>query len=162
MSDPTHSPRINHEARALARAPFMDLVRELVWTWQRFEAVAQVHMRELGLTPAQFDVIATLGNTEGMTLGALAERTLITKSSLTYVVDRLEAQGLLRREVPEGDRRCFLAVLTPEGEALFDRVFPAHLRYLQGFFDKLTPEELEQCKKSLSSLRGLFEAQREG
>jgi MarR family 2-MHQ and catechol resistance regulon transcriptional repressor len=49
------------------------------------------------LTPSQFDIIATLGNTPGMTLQGIGEKTLITKGTLTGVVDRLQEKGLVDR-----------------------------------------------------------------
>ena len=62
--------------------------------YQAFEAYSAAHVRELGLTPPQFDIIATLGNTDGMTATELGEKTLITKGTLTGVVDRLSARAV--------------------------------------------------------------------
>jgi DNA-binding MarR family transcriptional regulator len=73
------------------------MLRELARCYQAFEAHSGAHVRSLGLTPAQFDIVATLGNTPGMSFKELGEKTLITKGTLTGVVDRLEAQRLVRR-----------------------------------------------------------------
>ena len=91
---------------------FLPLMRELVRCYQAFEQYSAAHIRELGLTPAQFDVIATLGNTEGMTFKELGEKTLITKGTLTGVVDRLVEKGLVTRKDHPCDARCFKVVLT--------------------------------------------------
>ncbi len=84
----------------------------------------------LGLTSAQFDIIATLGNTPGMMPKDLGEKTLITKGTLTGVVDRLVAKGLVRRIPSAQDGRSQIVQLTRKGAALFDKVFPAHLNYV--------------------------------
>jgi DNA-binding MarR family transcriptional regulator len=144
---------VNQQARRLAQEKFMDVTRALVRTFQQFEALDKKHVRSLGLTRAQFDVLATLGNTPGMRLNELARKTLITKSSLTGVLDRMESRGWLRREVPEGDRRCFRAVLTPEGQTLFDRVFPEHLQYIKRHLGRLSDQEMDDVVSCLGRLR---------
>ncbi len=144
---------------ATAKEPFLAVLRELAQAYHAFSAYSAAHVRQLGLTPAQFDVIATLGNTQGMPLSQLAQQTLITKGTLTGIIDRLEEKGLVRREVPAGDRRSFLAVLTPAGEALFAQVFPAHIDYLRRVFAEGDEGELEQVRRTLRGLRGRFQDQ---
>lgn len=150
-SHPTVDPTI-----AAAKESFMPTMRALVRAYQAYASYAEVHIRELGLTPSQFDVIATLGNTTGLTMGEIAEKTLVTKGTLTGIIDRLEAKQLVRREVPEGDRRCFTIMLTPEGEALFRQVFPIHIAYLKERFDKVEPAELELLRVLLQKFQAIF------
>ena len=139
-----------------ATEPFMPAMRELVRTYQAFASYADRHIRELGLTPAQFDVIATLGNTSGMSMRDLAEKTLVTKGTLTGIIDRLELKDLVRREVPEGNRRSFTVVLTAKGEEAFKQVFPVHIKHLKQRFEKLEAFELEQLRLLLHKLRDSF------
>ncbi|MBD2102636.1 MarR family winged helix-turn-helix transcriptional regulator [Leptolyngbya sp. FACHB-261] len=143
-------------AQAAAEEPFIPTMRELVRTYQAFANCTVAHVRQLGLTSPQFDVVATLGNTEGMTMNKLAERTLVTKGTLTGIVDRLEEKGLVRREVPADNRRCFRIVLTAEGERVFAEVFPLHVAYLKERFGRLSLEELEQLRAGLERLREQF------
>ena len=75
----------------------LPVIRELVRCYKAFEAVSGAHIRSMGLTPPQFDIIATLGNTEGMRFKELGEKTLCTKGTLTGIVDRLAEKGLVRR-----------------------------------------------------------------
>ena len=144
---------------ATTQEPFLAVLRELAQAYHAFSAYSATHVRQLGLTPAQFDVIATLGNTQGMPLTQLAQKTLITKGTLTGIIDRLDEKGLVRREVPVGDRRSFCAVLTPEGEVLFSRVFPAHIAYLSRVFADAGEGDLEQVRRTLRGLRGRFQEQ---
>jgi len=139
-----------------AREAFVPTLRELARAYQAFSNYSAKHLRQLGLTPAQFDILATLGNTPGMSMNRLAEKTLVTKGTLTGIVDRLEKRGLVRREVPEGDRRSFIIELTPEGRQVFEQVFPAHIAYLKRRFDDLSPDELATMQAALERLRGLF------
>ncbi|HEY9648694.1 MAG TPA: MarR family transcriptional regulator [Chroococcidiopsis sp.] len=142
--------------KAAAQEYFIPVMRELVRAYQAYEAYSERHIRELGLTPSQFDVIATLGNTLGMSMGEVAERTLVTKGTLTGIIDRLEQKNLVRREIPEGNRRSFTVVLTPEGEQVFEAVFPVHITHLKERFDQLNKEDLEQLRLLLSKLRAVF------
>lgn len=144
------------DAKSAAKQPFVPVMRELVRAYQAFESYTDENIRQLGLTSPQFDVIATLGNTTGMTMNTLAEKTLVTKGTLTGIVDRLEKKGFVRREVPEGDRRCFVIVLTPEGEQLFEQVFPAQIAYIKQRFDKLDSSDLEEILAALKKLRSIF------
>ncbi|WP_279117262.1 MarR family transcriptional regulator [Acidithiobacillus thiooxidans] len=140
-----------------AKEPFLAVLRELAQAYHAFSAYSAAHVRQMGLTPAQFDVIATLGNTQGMPLSQLAQKTLITKGTLTGIIDRLEGKGLVRREVPAGDRRSFRAVLTAEGELLFSRAFPDHIAFLRRAFADAGEGDLEQVRRTLRRLRGRFQ-----
>lgn len=135
---------------------YLPALRELVRTYQAFSLVDEAQIRTYGLTASQFDVIATLGNTDGMTMGDLAEKTLVTKGTLTGIVDRLEAKQLVQRIVPEGDRRCFKIVLTEAGEALFHEIFPRHMAFLQERFDRLEASEMELLRVLLARVRSVF------
>jgi len=140
------------------REPFLPVLRELALCYQAFERFSSRHIRSLGLTPSQFDIIATLGNTAGMSCKELGERTLITKGTLTGVIDRLEARGLLRRRDAEHDRRSFTVALTPAGEREFERVFPAHLSFLRPAFSGFKGPDLNEMEVQLSQLRERIEA----
>jgi MarR family transcriptional regulator, 2-MHQ and catechol-resistance regulon repressor len=139
-----------------AKAPFLPTMRALVRTYQAFSACSETHIRQFDLTPSQFDVIATLGNTNGLSMGEIGDRTLITKGTLTGVIDRLIKKDLVRRYTPEDDRRSVFIQLTPQGETLFETVFPAHINHLQERFDRLDPTELELLKVLLTRLEQIF------
>jgi DNA-binding MarR family transcriptional regulator len=144
----------------MTTAPFLPVLRELASAYQAFEAYSAAHIRTLDLTPAQFDIIATLGNTAGMPLNELGTKTLITKGTLTGVVDRLSDKQLVRRIASPSDGRSQIVQLTPQGEAVFERIFPAHLAHLQQAFMELSANELGAAEASLRRLRETFVAAR--
>jgi DNA-binding MarR family transcriptional regulator len=135
---------------------FLPTVQALVQCYQAFESNSAAHIRELGLTPPQFDIIATLGNTPGMTATELGEKTLITKGTLTGVVDRLVDRGWVERIAHESDGRCQTIRLTPSGEDLFARVFPAHMGHLEACFDGSSPAEHKRWQTALRTLEQVF------
>lgn len=137
--------------------PYLKLVRPLVETYLAFCRSDSRHIKSLRLTPSQFDVIATLGDTEGMTCSELSAKTLVTKGTLTGVLDRLVSKGLIRRDAIKGDRRYIKISLTEKGDALFRKTFAAHIAFLRPFFERaLTPKEVEQARTLLLRLRDSF------
>ena len=135
---------------------YLATIRELVRTYQAFSSYSEAFVRRYDLTPAQFDVLATLGHTHGMTMGEIGTKTLITKGTLTGVVDRLAKKGLVSREVPPKNRRHVIVKLTDEGEALFEQAFPAHLQDIQQHLESLDTSELELLQVLLKRLQKAF------
>lgn len=123
---------------------YLKTLKSLVRCYQAFTALALVDHRHHDITEAQFDVIATLGNTKGMSCKELGEQTLITKGTLTGVLDRLEDKGLITRVTPSDNRRSYHIALTVAGEQLFHTIFPAHLAFMEPPFLTLTPDEHSQ------------------
>jgi DNA-binding MarR family transcriptional regulator len=154
LTDPTSALTPSQQA---AKEPFLKVLRELARTYQAFSSFDENYIRQLDLTVPQYDVICTLGNTPGMMMGQLAEKTLVTKGTLTGIVDRLEKKGLVRREVPPDNRRCFIIVLTAEGERVFEEVFPTHINCLKQRFSHLSAEQLQQIQTALQQLRNVFQ-----
>jgi DNA-binding MarR family transcriptional regulator len=72
----------------------------------------------LGLTPAESRALSSLEPKGGRSMRSLAEEWLCDPSNATWLVDRLERQGLVTRVVQEGDRRVKSVVLTPKGRKL--------------------------------------------
>ncbi len=140
----------------MSAAPFLALLRELSTTYQAFTTYSAVHIRTLGLTPSQFDIIATLGNTAGMPFKELGEKTLITKGTLTGVVDRLHDKGLVQRIGCPTDGRSQLVQLTDAGHALFAQCFPAHLDYIGQALNQLSASEMQTLTDHLARLRLTF------
>ena len=140
---------------------FLPLLRELAETYQTFQSYSAAHIRTLDLTPPQFDIVATLGNTAGMSPKELSEKTLITKGTLTGVVDRLCDKGLVSRAASSKDGRGQIIKLTGQGEKLFAQVFPEHLAHMQPVFAQLKAAEIDALTAQLRHLRAAFNAARE-
>jgi DNA-binding MarR family transcriptional regulator len=128
-------------------------VRLLAECLQSFERFSGESVRQCGLTHAQFDIIATLGNTQGMTYKELGEKTLITKGTLTGVIDRLEQKGLVARERSSDDKRSFYVRLTDCGEAVFRDVFPKVVEHGRQLFSSLSDNDFDDIDASLHKLK---------
>ncbi|AFS54277.1 MarR family winged helix-turn-helix transcriptional regulator [Leptospirillum ferriphilum] len=142
----------------LEEEPFRMLLRPLAEAYLSFIRESDRHAEKMGLTGGQFDVIATLGDTDGMCCRELSEKTLVTKGTLTGVLDRLERKGLIYGTTSPSDRRIRIIRLTNKGEALFRKVFPEHMDYLKPFFQRaLTGAEMKTLKELLLKVRDSFQ-----
>lgn len=76
---------------------------------------------QLGLTYPQYLVLSALGETDGLTIGGIAARLDLESSTVTPLVKRLEAAGLLNRQRSVDDERRVEVTLTPSGHALLEK-----------------------------------------
>ncbi|MBT9373268.1 MarR family transcriptional regulator [Rhizobium sp. CSW-27] len=114
---------------------------------------------EFGATLPQFDLMAQLyREREGLRLGELSRRTMVTNGNVTGLVERLEADGLVVRETPSGDRRVTVARLTEEGVRAFSAMAEAHEVWLRDLMGDVDPamilslwEEIGRVKRSAAS-----------
>ena len=101
---------------------------------------------EHDLPLTSYEVLVRLADAEQhkMRMCDLATSVTLSRSGLTRLVDRLERDGLLRRESCASDARGAFAKLTPEGR---ERLQAAHATHLAGvralFLERFTPEEQE-------------------
>jgi len=72
----------------------------------------------LGITPAESRALTSLDPDAGRSMRALADEWRCDPSNATWLVDRLERQGLARRVAREGDRRVKAVVLTAKGRRM--------------------------------------------
>jgi len=137
---------------------YLKSIRLLAECLQGFERFSGESIRRHGLTPAQFDIVATLGNTAGMSPKELGERTLITKGTLTGVIERLEQKGLVVRERSNDDRRSYCVRLTPAGDEVFRDVFPKVVAHGKQLFASYSEADFDELDRPLCQLRQMIAA----
>ena len=118
--------------------------------------VLDAELREAGkLSLRWYDVLVSLEDApEGLPMTELANRILASKSGLTRVIDRMEGEGLVRRERPPGDRRVVLVQLTEGGrEALEDARLVHRDGIRRHFVDLLDEQEIAQVAAVLDKVR---------
>jgi DNA-binding MarR family transcriptional regulator len=92
-----------------------------------FAALEQRLEAAFGLSLRRIDVLLHLSTApDGLLMGELARRVVISKSGLTGLVGRMENDGLLARVPLAGNRRSVAVTLTPRGRALFEQAWLAH------------------------------------
>ncbi|MEJ7806837.1 MAG: MarR family transcriptional regulator [Telluria sp.] len=135
---------------------YLKSVRLLAECLQGFERFSGEAVRRCGLTHAQFDIIATLGNTPGMTYKELGDKTLITKGTLTGVIDRLDSKGLVERNRSSQDKRSFSVCLTAAGEKVFADVFPVVVEQGKQLFAPYSDADFDEMEHTLRKLKQLL------
>ena len=145
-------------AETASAEAFIPLMQELAAAYQAFSLYDAEGLRQSGsgLTPSQARVVFTIGGTEGMTCKEIGDITLITKGTLTGVIDRLEEKGLVERWAVEGDGRKTIVALTRRGERVYEKEYPRHIEFLKEKFDKLSVRDRKQATTLLAKVRALF------
>ena len=124
-------------ARTLDR-PEHDTKRRLR-LWLRLYAATSVIEREMrrflrtrfATTLPRFDLMAALGRVpEGLSMGDLSRRLMVTGGNVTAVVDSLERDGLVARRQPASDRRTSYVALTARGRAAFAGMAREHEQWI--------------------------------
>jgi DNA-binding MarR family transcriptional regulator len=88
----------------------------LIGAAHALEAKLETALAEVGLSVAKYGVLDQLAIAgEPLSLSQLAARLSCVRSNMTQLIDRLEADGLVRRVDDPNDRRSVLAALTPLG-----------------------------------------------
>ncbi|MDR6819262.1 DNA-binding MarR family transcriptional regulator [Neorhizobium sp. 2083] len=109
---------------------------------------------EFGATLPQFDLMAQLyREKDGLRLGELSRRTMVTNGNVTGLVERLEADGYVQRLTPDGDRRVTVAKLTDAGTMLFAAMAAAHEGWLQDMMADVDPRMVGALWLEIGSLK---------
>jgi DNA-binding MarR family transcriptional regulator len=137
--------------------------------WARFFVTAALLMDRIesalktaALPPlAWYDLLWILENAEGgrMRMHDLAARVVLSRYNVTRLADRMEQDGLIKRERCEEDRRGAYCVLTPAGRALRRRMWPVYKAQIDACFGaQLTVDEARalagMLEKVQRNLRG--------
>lgn len=115
------------------------------------EAEIRKRLREqFGTTLPRFDLLAALDrHGEGMTLGDVSRRMMVSNGNVTGLATRLEAEGLVERRLDAGDRRAFRLRLTAKGAREFARQSAAHEGWIAELLGTLSEAERAQLHRLL-------------
>jgi len=99
---------------------------------------------EFDITLPRFDLLAQLDRApNGMTLGELSQRMMVSNGNITGLVDRLVEQGLIQRRPLPTDRRVHIVRLTAEGQRTFRAMARVNADWIGEIFAGLLPRDIE-------------------
>ena len=105
-------------------------------------------------TLPRFDLMAQLERApEGLQMGELSRRMLVTGGNVTGIVDQLERSGLIIRAEDPADRRAYLVKLTKEGRRLFAQMAAQHESWIVKLLSGIPKREQRTLQESLARLR---------
>jgi MarR family 2-MHQ and catechol resistance regulon transcriptional repressor len=142
------APREWTERQGVALGVWIALAR----AYSTYTKAVAAKVQEYDLTVPQFGALEALYHLGPLSLGELADKLLVTGGNVTYVMDRLEAQGLVTRYRSNTDRRVVRAKLTEEGRSLVARVFPEHAAYIEHLCRHLSANEQQELRRLLKQL----------
>ena len=136
------------------QAPFKDIRHEavlnIVRTANQFASKAAQLFRQFDLTEAQFNVLFALKfASEDITQAELGKRLVVTRASITSVLDKLESKNLVKRVDVPNNRRIHHVVLTKEG---LDLIVKAEPVYRDEIYHVLTDLNMDECQQLITHL----------
>jgi DNA-binding MarR family transcriptional regulator len=135
--------------------------------WLRLYAATSVIEREMrrflrqhfATTLPRFDLMAALERApEGLTMGALSRRLMVSGGNVTSIVRGLERDGLVSRRQPVSDRRTSYVALTDRGRAAFAAMARAHEQWINELLADLADDEIDLLTGLLAALKHAVEA----
>jgi DNA-binding MarR family transcriptional regulator len=109
---------------------------------------------EFDTTLPRFDLLAQLEREpQGLTMGELSSRLMVSGGNVTGLVDSLLREGLVAREPHPGDRRRQIIRLTAAGRSAFDAMTPVHEQWVDAMMAELSRTEMGELIRLLGKLK---------
>ena len=121
----------------------------------RIEDTIRQRLREqFGITLPRFDLMAQLEREpQGLSMSELSRRMMVTGGNVTSIVDQLEKEQLVRRQMQLTDRRSFTVSLTDDGRAVFSAMAQAHEGWVVELLAPMSESEQESLHNLLGTLK---------
>jgi len=135
--------------------------------WLRLYAATSVIEREMrrflrtrfGSTLPRFDLMAALERApEGLTMGELSRRLMVSGGNVTSIVAGLERDGLVCRRSPASDRRTSYVALTERGRTAFEAMAREHEHWINELLADVADEEVDALTDLLAEVKHRAEA----
>jgi MarR family transcriptional regulator, organic hydroperoxide resistance regulator len=104
------------------------------------------------INPAQGRIMFALWQKDGISIQQLAKKTQLGKSTLTSMLDRLEAMGYVRRQRSEADRRKILIFRTEKDKALERKYVELSEKMTELWYQGFAETEIDQFEASLQKI----------
>ena len=109
---------------------------------------------EFGITLPRFDLMAQLDrHPDGLRMGELSKRLMVTGGNVTGITDQLEQEGLVVRAPVPDDRRAYSVKLTPAGRRAFTRMASVHEGWITELMDGLGGHDKSTLIALLSKMK---------
>ena len=119
-----------------------------------------IQFAQFDLTEAQFNVLFALKfATENITQAELGKRLVVTRASITSVLDKLESKNLVKRVDVPNNRRIHHVVLTDEGHELIVKAEPVYREEIYHVLTDLSMDDCQQLITHLEQIRSRVETQ---
>ena len=143
--------------------PSFQLVAAVMTTADAFLRESQRLFRPLGATGAQYNVLNILmSHPAGMSQRELGDLLVVDRSNVTGLLDRLEKNGLVRRQDDPDDRRVYQILITPAGSARWEKLHPLYLAAVERITRGLNEKQMQTAHQILRHLEAGAPGQQAG
>ncbi len=127
----------------------------LLTTTTEIEKIIRTRLSEqFSTTLPRFDILSALDrHPEGLRMGDLSKLLMVSAGNVTAIVERLQKDGLLVREVLPNDRRTFIVRMTDKGAREFATMAKTHEDWLDTIFEELDNQSMESLLELLNRAR---------
>ncbi|SNT15987.1 DNA-binding transcriptional regulator, MarR family [Noviherbaspirillum humi] len=109
---------------------------------------------EFDITLPRFDLMAQLErHPEGLRMGELSRRMMVTGGNITSITDQLERENLVQRVPDPTDRRAYSVKLTPAGRRAFARMAQVHEAWIEELFSGIGAGDKDRLYGLLSRVK---------
>lgn len=112
----------------------------------------QARLRSQGVKPSRWRVLSVLRSRGTLTIGKIADHTLMEQPTVSRVIIQLEKEGLATRQVSAGDSRATEVSLTPAGIRKLDAIVTTAHHHQQEALAGLSPAELDTLRAILGRI----------
>lgn len=150
-----------HETLAAAAKEYPDIDPDAVESYlfllraaSDMGAASQAYLEKHGISRGRFTVLVVLNSADskGLCPAELAEKSGVTRATMTGLLDGLERDGLVQREGHLDDRRMLMVKLTSKGKSFFASVLPGYVRGISALMAPLGVKDKQQLAGLLAKL----------
>ena len=128
------------------------IVESIIYLVTESRRISKEEASRYGVTPTQLSVLKLLHEIGDLSLGTLSKEIRAHNSTVTGIVDRMEAAGLVERARSEEDRRVWIIRLTAQGRKVAERARISPWETLKHALEALSPKDQEQLTQLLKKV----------
>ena len=135
------------------RSEIDSIVETIIYLYTESRRLTKGLASQFGLTGPQLTVIKLLETFENLSLSSLSERIRAQNSTVTGIIDRMEREGLVRRERSTTDRRVVHIRLSEKGQKLAKQIQVEPMEIFRGALQSLTHADLRDLLRIMNKLQ---------
>jgi len=138
--------------RSEFKADLDRIVESIIYLFTESRRLSKDEASQYGVTPTQLTVLKLLAEIGDLSLGTLSKEIRAHNSTVTGIVDRMEAAGLVERARSEEDRRVWIIRLTTEGRKVADRAKISPWETLKTALSTLSRDDQQRLTQILNKV----------
>jgi MarR family transcriptional regulator, 2-MHQ and catechol-resistance regulon repressor len=130
----------------------VEVWRSAVGAWRRLDRNSEKNLASLGLALAELRILKALQERGSSPMNTFSAATMLSQPTITGIVDRLEARGLVERVRSSQDRREVLIAITPKGSRAYSKGIEMHRRFVERSLSGLEAGEVEALVRIMGKI----------